>query len=61
MTGGTGPLKPKGDALRAALRWLSEQGEHTPAAIEEACRRFDLSPLDADFLLAQGRVDRNEK
>lgn len=47
--------RPAGDALRGALRWLSETRRHDPAAVEEACRRFDLSPLDEDFLLAEAR------
>jgi len=33
------------------VRWLSEQGRHDAAAVEEASRRFDLSPLDEEFLL----------
>ena len=46
---------PVGDGLRSALRWLSAEGRHDAAAIEEACRRFDLSPLDEEFLLAEAR------
>ena len=43
-------LVPKGEALRRAIRWLSEQGRHDHAAIAEAARRFDLSPTDEAFL-----------
>jgi hypothetical protein len=46
---------PAGQGLRDALRWLSAQGRHDFAAIEEACRRYDLSPLDEEFLLAEAR------
>jgi hypothetical protein len=46
---------PAGQGLRDALRWLSAQGRHDFAAIEEACRRHDLSPLDEEFLLAEAR------
>jgi hypothetical protein len=46
---------PAGQSLRSALRWLSDTGRHDPAAIEEACRRFDLSPLDEEFLLGEAR------
>lgn len=46
---------PAGQGLRDALRWLSASGRHDPASIEEACRRFDLSPLDEEFLLAEAR------
>lgn len=47
--------KPSGQALRDALRWLSAERRHDAAAVEEACRRFDLSPLDEEFLLAEAR------
>jgi len=49
--------KPAGQGLRDALRWLSAEGRHDAAAVEEACRRFDLSPLDEAFLLTEaGRL-----
>lgn len=44
-------ILPHGEALRRALRWLSEQGRHDAAAIEAAARHFDLTPLEEDFLL----------
>ena len=46
-----GQLQPRGEGLRQAIRWLSDEGRHDPAAIDEASRRFDLSPLEEDFLL----------
>ncbi len=46
-----GSLLPKGENLRRAVRWISDQGDHTYAAVEDACRRFDLSPSDEEFLL----------
>lgn len=52
---------PPGDRLRNALRWLSALGRHDAAAIEEACRRYDLSPLDEQFLLAEARRLRQEQ
>jgi hypothetical protein len=44
------------EALRRALRWLGERRREAPDAprhrlIDEAARRFDLSPLESDFLL----------
>lgn len=41
--------------VQQAVRWLDEQLRERPAAdradlVDEASRRFDLSPLDADFL-----------
>jgi hypothetical protein len=44
-------ILPPGERLRRAVRWLSEQGRHDAAAIEEAARRFDLTPLEEAFLL----------
>jgi hypothetical protein len=48
-------INPPGDRLRRAVRWLSDQGRHDPAAIEEASLRFDLNPVEEDFLLAEAR------
>ena len=41
--------------LKKAIHWISEERRADPQAglgklIEEACRRFDLSPLQCDFL-----------
>ena len=47
------PLVPKGEALRRAVSWLAEQHEWSAARIEEACRRFDLDPVDEEFLLRE--------
>jgi hypothetical protein len=44
-------VMPEGESLRQAVRWLAEQEVRDEAAITEAARRFDLSPLDEDFLL----------
>lgn len=44
-------ILPRGEGLRRALRWLSDQGRHDAAAIEEAAQRFDLTPLEEDFIL----------
>lgn len=48
-------LAPSGDAIRRALRWLSDTHRHDLAAVEQACRQFDLSPLDEEFLIAEAR------
>ena len=42
--------------IKAAVRWLEEQLQDRPGAdrvrlIDEASRRFDLTPLDEDFLV----------
>ena len=49
-------IQPKGDDLRKAVKWVSDERMYNPekrlkALIEEACLKFNLSPVDADFLL----------
>jgi hypothetical protein len=49
-------IQPQGEDLRKAVKWVSEERKYNPgkeikAIIEEACLKFDLSPMDADFLL----------
>ncbi len=46
---------PQGEALRRALRWLDDRAQDDPGldrakAVSEASVRFDLTPMDADFL-----------
>ena len=47
------PIVPTGDALRRAVAWLSEQESWTPSLVEQACRLFDVSPADEEFLLRE--------
>jgi hypothetical protein len=49
MAAGEAPIKQ-------AVRWLDDQLRDRPSVdrlrlVDEAARRFDLSPLDAEFLL----------
>jgi len=44
-------LLPHGEALRRAIRWLSDERRHDARAIDEAARRFDLTPAEEEFLL----------
>lgn len=42
--------------IRQAVKWIDEQLRDNPNAdrlklVDEASRRFDLTPLDTDFLL----------
>ncbi len=48
-------IMPEGDDLRKAVKWLSDERRLDPEKnlsdlIAEACLKFDLSPLDAEFL-----------
>ncbi len=57
MTEGRGPgVLPQGESIRRALRWLDDRVQDDPRAdrarlIGEAAVRFDLTPLEEDFLL----------
>jgi hypothetical protein len=49
-------IHPKGEDLRKAVKWVSEERKYNKekklkTLIEEACLKFNLSPMDADFLL----------
>ena len=55
-SGGAGGLMPQGEALRKALRWLDDRVHDEPRAdraklVGEASVRFDLTPMEEDFLL----------
>ncbi len=46
---------PQGEALRSAVKWISDQRKSNPAGpdaalVSEASARFDLAPRDAEFL-----------
>jgi hypothetical protein len=63
---GSGSVVPDHEDLRRAVRWLGEQGRCTPALVEEASQRFDLSPVDEEFLLRHfclpsGAADEDKK
>ena len=48
-------VQPAGEELRKAVKWISEARQDEPGKklsklIEEACMRFDLTPIDAEWL-----------
>ena len=48
-------IMPEGEDLRRAIKWISAYREDKPDAplrklVDEAVFKFDLSPLDAEFL-----------
>jgi len=55
MTKTPGSLLPEHEGLRRAVEWLTEQPVRDARTIEEAARRFDLSPVDEEFLLRHFR------
>lgn len=52
-------IQPRGERLRRAIRWLSEEERHDAAALKEAARRFDLTPLEEEFLWTHFRQPAN--
>ena len=48
-------LLSEGEGLRRAVAWLADQPVRDLATIEEASWRFNLSPLDEEFLLQHFR------
>lgn len=46
-----GSVIPKGEDLRRAMHWLIDENRWDQKAIEEAAVRYDLSPLDENFLI----------
>jgi hypothetical protein len=50
-------IQPKGEKVRNAVKWISQSLQDDPAAplrklIGEACRKFNLSPLDEESLVS---------
>ena len=48
-------VMPEGDAIRNAVKWISEMlkddcPKPISALIQQACLKFDLNPLEANFL-----------
>jgi hypothetical protein len=48
-------IMPEGEEIRKAASWISEQRQDDPKKpltqlIQEACLKFDLSPMEAEFL-----------
>lgn len=49
-------ITPKGEDIRRAVKWISENLEGNPdqsriKIVEQAVFNFDLSPIDAEFLM----------
>jgi hypothetical protein len=54
-------LIPHKERLRNALQWLSEMQKFTLRGVEEAAQRYDLSPLDEEFLLTHFVATRTHR
>ncbi len=56
---------PEGESLRRAVRWISGRREENPekplmALVDEAMRRFDLTPVQSEYLVRFYRPMRDE-
>jgi hypothetical protein len=54
---------PEGESLRRALRWLDERVKEEPGLqkaklVGEAAARFDLSPVEEEFLVTNWALPR---
>lgn len=56
-----GSQLPEHEGLRRAVQWLATQTSWDARIIEEASRRFDLSPIDEEFLLRHFRDARQAR
>jgi hypothetical protein len=48
-------IQPQGEDLRKAVNWITEEQHYgtdksLTKLIEEACKKYNLSPRDAEFL-----------
>ena len=46
---------PQGEDIRKAVKWISEMRQDEPDTpvqrwVEQACLKFNLSPMDAEYL-----------
>ncbi len=47
-------MQPEGEEIRKAIKWISDnlnEGKTKSKLIEEAALKFDLSPMQTDFLV----------
>lgn len=56
-------VQPESEDIRKAVKWITEERKHNPGRpldklLEDASRKFDLSPLETEFLQ---RFVRDEK
>ena len=49
-------IQPKGDAIRKAVRWISDERQHGEATnlnrlVDQAAVKFNLNPMEVEYLL----------
>lgn len=58
-------IKPQGESLKKAVKWISEKRKENPdinlsRLVDEAGFQFDLSPKDSQFLLRLVKDDNHQ-
>jgi len=48
---GANSIFPNGEAMRQAVSWISDMHRYDLLTIEEACQRYDLTPVEEEFML----------
>ena len=56
-------IQPEGEEIRRAVKWISEEKTYEQVKpikelIEAACLKFDLSPLETNFLFQFYKEDK---
>jgi len=59
-------VQPEGEDLRKAVKWISEERKYGAEKklfqlVEEACLKFDLSPMDAEYLVKFLRQEKGSE
>jgi hypothetical protein len=55
------PILPEGENLRRAIHWISEQPQHDAKVLEAASVKFDLTPLEEEFLLRHFQKPKSQE
>ncbi len=53
-------IMPQGEEIRKAVKWISDMRSDQPTTdpkklLDEACLKFNLSPLEAEYLAKWGK------
>ena len=66
MKGWKMSIQPEGEDIRKAIKWISDEKKYNPGQslkqlVETASLKFDLSPLDANYLLRFYSKDNTQR
>ena len=57
-------IQPEGEDIRRAIKWISDERKYTPGQslkqlVEAASLKFDLSPIDENYLYQFYKKDKD--